>query len=106
MVNLGTSLAVEWAPKVRVNTIISSLVHTEQAHLHYGNQQGIDAVANTIPAKRMAKPEDIGNACLFLSSDLATYINGSALQVHGGGEAPTYLAASNATNTTIPKQKS
>ncbi len=40
LVNLGTSLAVEWAPKVRVNALVVGLTETEQAHLHYGDQAG------------------------------------------------------------------
>ena len=41
--------------------------------------------------KRMGKPEDIANACIFFSSDLAGWITGAALEVHGGGETPSYL---------------
>ena len=44
----------------------------------------------------MAVPADIGNACLFLASPLASYISGAAITVHGGGEAPAFLAAANA----------
>lgn len=96
LANLGTSLAVEWAPRVRVNTVICGLVRTEQAHLHYGDEAGIDRVAGTIPLGRMAEPGDIGDACLFLASDLASYISGASLLVHGGGEKPAFLDAANA----------
>ena len=95
LVNLGTSLAVEWAPKVRVNSIIAGLIRTEQSHLHYGDEAGIQAVANTIPLKRMALPDDIGNTCLYLGSELASYVSGASITVHGGGEAPAFLNASN-----------
>lgn len=95
LVNLTNSLAVEWAPKVRVVAVISGLVITEQSHLHYGDDAGIAAVGRTIPLGRMALPEDIGNACLFLASPLASYVSGAALTVHGGGEAPAFLAAAN-----------
>ena len=67
LVNLGTSLAVEWAPKVRVNALVVGLTQTEQSHLHYGDEDGIAAVGATIPLGRMAVPKDIGNACLFLA---------------------------------------
>jgi NAD(P)-dependent dehydrogenase (short-subunit alcohol dehydrogenase family) len=96
LVSLTSSLAVEWAPKVRSNTIIAGLIRTEQAHLHYGDEAGIAAVENTIPLGRMALPEDIGDACVFLASDLAAYISGSTLTVHGGGEKPAFLNAANA----------
>lgn len=96
LVNLCTSLAVEWAPKVRVNAIIAGLVRTEQAHLHYGDEEGIAAVGATIPLGRMAVPEDIGDACLFLGSSLSSYVSGSTITVHGGGEKPAFLDAANA----------
>lgn len=96
LVNLCTSLAVEWAPKVRINAVIVGLIRTEQAHLHYGDEAGIEAVGRTIPLGRMAVPEDIGDACLFLASPLSSYISGAALTVHGGGEAPAFLNASTA----------
>ena len=95
LINLTTSLAVEWAPKVRVNAITAGLIRTEQAHLHYGDEKGIQAVANTIPLERMAVPEDIGNTCLYLASPLASYVNGASILVHGGGEKPAFLDASN-----------
>jgi NAD(P)-dependent dehydrogenase (short-subunit alcohol dehydrogenase family) len=96
LVNLGTSLAVEWAPKVRVNAIIVGLTETEQAHLHYGDEDGIAAVGATIPLGRMAVPEDIGQACLFLASPMASYVSGTSFAVHGGGEKPAFLGAANA----------
>jgi len=91
LVNLGASLAAEWAPKVRVNTVIAGLVKTEQIAEHYGDAATQQAVAATIPLARMALPGDIGNACLFLASPLASYISGAALTVHGGGERSAYL---------------
>ncbi|MAT92438.1 MAG: short chain dehydrogenase [Halioglobus sp.] len=96
LVNLGTSLAVEWGPKVRVNALVVGLTVTEQAHLHYGDDEGIAAVGATIPLGRMAVPEDVGNACLFLGSDLASYVSGTNFAVHGGGEKPAFLSAANA----------
>ena len=97
LVNLCTSLAVEWAPRVRVNAIICGLTHTEQSHLHYGDEEGIAAVSRTIPLGRMAEPRDIGDTCLFLASSLASYISGASIAVHGGGERPAFLSAANTT---------
>jgi NAD(P)-dependent dehydrogenase (short-subunit alcohol dehydrogenase family) len=96
LVNLGASLAVEWAPKVRVNAVIVGLTETEQSHLHYGDEEGIAAVGATIPLGRMAVPTDVGDACLFLASPLASYVSGTHFAVHGGGEKPAFLDASNA----------
>lgn len=96
LVNLGTSLAVEWAPKVRVNALVVGMVETEQSHLHYGDAEGIAAIGATVPLGRMAVPGDVGNACLFLASPLASYVSGTSFAVHGGGEKPAFLDASNA----------
>jgi NAD(P)-dependent dehydrogenase (short-subunit alcohol dehydrogenase family) len=99
ILSLTQSLAVEWAPKVRVVAVSPGLVRTEQTHLHYGDEAGVAAVAQTIPAQRLAEPADIGNACVWLSSPLASYASGINLLVHGGGEKPAFLSASNAPQT-------
>jgi len=93
LVSLAASLAVEWAPKVRVNCVAAGMVHTELSHLHYGDEAGLARVAATVPLGRLASPRDIGDACLFLASPLASYVSGSTLLVHGGGERPAFLAA-------------
>ena len=93
LLNLTQSLAVEWAPKVRVNAVTAGLVLTEGAHLHYGDERGVAAVSATVPLGRLAEPEDIADACLFLASPLSRYISGASLVVHGGGERPAFLAA-------------
>lgn len=90
---LVQSLAVEWAPKVRVVAVSPGLVLTEQAHLHYGSEAGIAAVSAGIPAGRMAVAEDIANACLYMASPLAGYASGCNLLLHGGGERPAFLDA-------------
>ena len=94
--NLTSTLAVEWAPKVRVNSVVVGMVETEQSELFYGDAESVAAVAATVPLGRLAKPADIGWAAAFLASDMASYISGAALAVHGGGEPPSYLEASNA----------
>lgn len=95
VLSLTSSLAVEWAPKVRVVCVSPGLVQTEQAHLHYGDEAGIAAVGETIPLGRMAQPEDITNTCLYAASPLAAYWSGTNLLVHGGGERPAFLSAAN-----------
>ncbi|WP_327716509.1 SDR family oxidoreductase [Streptomyces sp. NBC_00490] len=94
--NLARSMAVEWAPDVRVNTLVVGMVRTELAHLHYGDEDGIDAVSRTVPLGRLAEPAEIGAAAVFLASDAAAYITGASLLVHGGGERPLFLDAATA----------
>ena len=91
VLNLTQSLAVEWAPKVRVVAVSPGPVLTEQAHLHFGDETGIAAVAGTIPMQRLALPQDIGEACVWLASEGAAYVSGSNLLLHGGGEKPAFL---------------
>jgi NAD(P)-dependent dehydrogenase (short-subunit alcohol dehydrogenase family) len=93
LINLTQTLAVEWAPKVRVNCVTGGLIKTEQWRLHYGDEAGLARVAASVPLERMGEPADVGNACLFLSSPLASYVSGANLAVYGGGEPPSYLAA-------------
>ncbi len=99
VVSLARSLAVEWAPKVRVVSISPGLVMTEQAHEHYGDEAGIAAVSATVPLGRMAEPVDIGDACVFMASCRAAYVSGADLLVHGGGEKPAFLEAANVNKT-------
>ncbi|MGW3326062.1 SDR family oxidoreductase [Streptomyces virginiae] len=91
--NLARSMAVEWAPEVRVNSVVLGMVRTELSHLHYGDEAGIASVGATVPLGRLAEPSDVGEAAVFLASDRAAYISGASLLVHGGGERPAFLDA-------------
>ncbi len=91
--SLTTSLALEWAPKVRLNTITCGLIKTEKAHLHYGDEETIGRICETVPLRRLARPEDIGDTCLYLASPLSSYVSGSTVTVHGGGDRPAYMGA-------------
>jgi NAD(P)-dependent dehydrogenase (short-subunit alcohol dehydrogenase family) len=72
LVNLTQTLAVEWAPKVRVNCISAGLIATEQAEV---------------------RAQNVGDAVLYLASPRSAYVTGANLVVHGGGERPAYLGA-------------
>src|SRR5262245_19173934 len=99
LLNLTSTLAVDFAPKVRVNAVTAGLILTEQAHLFYGDEEGIAAVSATVPLGRMGTPDDIADVCLFLASPLAAYVSGANILVHGGGELPAYLGAAKNTRT-------
>jgi NAD(P)-dependent dehydrogenase (short-subunit alcohol dehydrogenase family) len=87
--HLATTLAVEWAPKVRVNSVVPGPVATEAAAAaHYRESGGPAAVAATVPLGRLVTPGDVADACLFLASPLAASISGATLLLHGGGERP------------------
>jgi NAD(P)-dependent dehydrogenase (short-subunit alcohol dehydrogenase family) len=93
LLNLTETLAVEWAPKVRINAIVAGLIATEDVGLHYGDEAAVARVAATVPAGRFGTPDDIAGACLFLSSRLAAFVTGATIQVHGGNQRPSYLDA-------------
>ncbi|HTO01473.1 MAG TPA: SDR family oxidoreductase, partial [Microthrixaceae bacterium] len=63
LLSLTQSLAVEWAPKVRVTAIVAGLILTEQAEVHYGDPESVKRVAATVPAGRLGAPEDLAQAC-------------------------------------------
>jgi NAD(P)-dependent dehydrogenase (short-subunit alcohol dehydrogenase family) len=99
--SLTRTLAVEWAPKVRVVGMDVGLVQTEQSDLHYGGDLGLAAAASTVPLGRLATPRDVGNVAAFLASPLASYVSGTSIEVHGGGEAPAFLAAVESATRTV-----
>ena len=93
LVNLTQSLAVEFAPKVRVNLVTAGIIGTPEIfEQHYANDEArIAAMHDGVPMGRMSTPEDVGRSCLFLASSLAAQITGANLLVHGGGEPPGTL---------------
>ncbi|MGB0906824.1 MAG: SDR family oxidoreductase [Maricaulaceae bacterium] len=91
LLNVTTSLAMEWAPEVRVNAIIVGLVKTEASADHYGGEKGMAHLSAALPMKRMGSPDDIAKACLFLANDDNSYVSGACLEVFGGGEPPSFL---------------
>jgi NAD(P)-dependent dehydrogenase (short-subunit alcohol dehydrogenase family) len=93
LLSLTATLAVEWAPRVRVNAVTAGMIETELAQLHYGDAEARARVAATVPLGRLGQPRDVADACLFLASPLARYVSGASLLVHGGGERPAFLSA-------------
>lgn len=90
--SLTRSLAVEWAPEIRVNAVSSGLVHTESAVDHYGTPEQYAEIARTIPRGRLASPQELGNVCVMLASPLSAHITGAVVPVDGGGEWPAFLS--------------
>jgi len=91
LLNVTTSLAMEWAPNIRVNAIIVGLVKTEASADHYGGEKGMAHLAENLPMKRMGQPADIAKACVFLADPSNSYVSGACLEVFGGGEPPSFL---------------
>jgi NAD(P)-dependent dehydrogenase (short-subunit alcohol dehydrogenase family) len=78
-------MAVEWAPlKINVNAVGPGLVKTAFSQPIWGNPEVEKLVAAKIPKGRLAEPEEIVGAVLFLCSEDSGYITGEALYVDGG----------------------
>ena len=88
LINVTTSFAVAWAPKVRVNCVTPGAIATDELYEQYGGDAYFEAVSATVPLGRMGRPDDVASACLFLSSPAAAFITGANLLVHGGGDNP------------------
>jgi len=92
VVGLGKSLALRYGPEqIRVNVICPGLTQTPMLRSFMGRNATDDQAAETqqrmtgmIPLGRVAQPDDIANAALFLASDESAYITGLALLVDGG----------------------
>jgi NAD(P)-dependent dehydrogenase (short-subunit alcohol dehydrogenase family) len=93
LLSLTQTLAIEWAPAVRVNAVTAGMVATDDSLDHYGGEAGLARVAATIPAGRFGTPTDVADAVVFLASPLAAYVTGANLLLHGGGEWPAFLRA-------------
>lgn len=76
--SLGRELAKD---NIRVNAVAPGVTHTDMVDAL--PEEVIAPLIATIPLGRMAEPEDIANACLFLASDMASYVTGVVLSVDG-----------------------
>jgi len=83
VVALTKSLAVELAPRVRVNCVAPGWTDTEMAAQPYAGG-GRAAIEATIPLGRVATAEDVAGPIVFLCSSLARHITGEILNVNGG----------------------
>ncbi len=79
---LTLSLARELAPQgIRVNAVAPGITNTDMVKAL--PDEVIQPLINSIPLRRIGEPEDIANACLFLASDMSSYVTGHVLRVDG-----------------------
>lgn len=82
--HFARSLALEVAPyQINVNVINPGWIDTPGERKFY-SEEDLQTAGRRIPWGRIGKPEDIGQAAVFLASDAADYITGTALKVDGG----------------------
>ena len=85
IIGLTHSLALDLAPRIRVNAVAPGLILTETWKNQVGDVEAALAKRMPhIPRERVGQPEDIGKAVAFLLSDEADYITGTVLRVDGG----------------------
>lgn len=87
VIGLTKSAALEYAAQgIRINSICPGIIHTPMVDkMMAGGQQDIlDAMIETVPAKRLGKSEEIASAVLWLCSDMASFVVGHTLVVDGG----------------------
>lgn len=82
--------ALEYGPLgIRVNTVSPGLV--DGPGLASDWPEGVDRWHRAAPLRRLGEPADVGNACVFLASPMASWITGHDLTVDGGVSAhPTW----------------
>jgi NAD(P)-dependent dehydrogenase (short-subunit alcohol dehydrogenase family) len=93
LINLTATLAMEWAPLVRVNCVSAGLLDTGAGDDFYGGPEKKAAVAAGVPMGRMGTPDDVAGAVLFLASPAAAFVSGANLLLDGGGEVPPFITA-------------
>lgn len=84
LVGLTRSMALDWAPDVRVNAVAPGYVSTELTAELESNDRLRRSILDRTPLDRFADPEEIAGPVLFLASDAASFVTGSCLTVDGG----------------------
>jgi len=84
MVGLTKSLAVEWAPDIRVNALAPGYVKTEFTKGVRENESIREDLLSNIPVDRFADPEELASAAVYLASPAAAYATGEVHVVDGG----------------------
>ena len=83
IIGFTKSVALELGSRgIRSNAIAPGFIETEMTAVL--DPKTVQTWRDAIPLKRGGKPEDVADACVFLGSDMSTYISGQVLQVDGG----------------------
>lgn len=91
IINMTRAMALEYAPRIRVNCVSPGTVDTDMVRLDAERaadpQARLAAMADYAPLRRMAQPEEIAAGILYLSSADAAYVTGISLSIDGGTTA-------------------
>ncbi len=85
IINMTQAFAKECAPyKIRVNAVLPGITDTKFASALVKNEQMLKTFLPHVPMQRVAQPDEIAPAILFLASDAASYVTGSCITADGG----------------------
>jgi L-rhamnose 1-dehydrogenase len=72
---------------ITCNAVAPGMIMTPMTSHHWSKPENAEFLRDRVPVGRIGTPEDIGNACVFLASDEAEYVNGITLRVDGGHQS-------------------
>jgi NAD(P)-dependent dehydrogenase (short-subunit alcohol dehydrogenase family) len=84
IVNLTRQMALEWAPRVRVNCVCPAVIETPMTAPLREDPHWSERVLARYPMKRFGRPDEVAAAIVYLASDDASFVTGVALPVDGG----------------------
>ena len=85
VVQLTKTMALEWAEQgIRVNALCPGFAKTELTRKLWESKETLELITSLTPMKRMAEPEEMIGAVVFLASDNSKFVTGSSLFVDGG----------------------
>ncbi len=82
--NLTRQMALQWAPRVRVNCVCPGVIETPMTAPLLQDPAWRETTLGRYPLRRFGVPDDVAAAILYLSSDEAAFVTGVALPVDGG----------------------
>ncbi|MGH9443890.1 MAG: SDR family oxidoreductase, partial [Thermoanaerobaculia bacterium] len=94
VLSMTKTLAAEWGPRgIRVNAIAPGIMATEGAaeNLKFSDPETQERLKKAIPARRLARVDEVAEAILYLCSASADYVTGTCLTIDGGMSLPMGL---------------
>lgn len=83
VINLTQSLAMEFAPYIRVNAIAPGLIETPRTSKNRRPEQ-LKQLLSNVPLERMGRPEEVADIAVYLASDVAGWVTGTVIDLTGG----------------------